>query len=88
MNHTCQNHPGISGIWLVSPGIAYDVYKSREEREMGEGRPEGEAETHTRRPFYSHEERQMFLLLYFPPLEGLRRGGTVAGLSQGSRWGA
>ena len=85
MNHVCQTHPDISRIWLVSPSITYYVYKSREERELGEQRPEGEAEMHTQRPFYSREEEQTFLLLHFPPLDGAETWGDH--FSQGSRWG-
>lgn len=85
MNHVCQTHPDISRIWLVSPSITYYVYKSREERELGEQRPEGEAETHTQSPFYSLEEEQTFLLLHFPPLDGAETWGDH--FSQGSRWG-
>lgn len=63
------------------------VYKSQEERKIDEGRREAEPEKHTPRPFYSHEEKQMFLMSYFPLLEGLRCGGIISGCSQGSSWG-
>lgn len=81
---THQTRRDISGIGFASPGITFYVYKSREEREMEEARPEEEAKKHTK-PFYSHEEEQMFLMLYFPLLEWLGCGGIIPGCSRGSR---
>ena len=74
-------------MFFVSPGTTFYVYKSREEREIEKGRHEEETEKHILRPFDSHEEKQMFLMLYFPLLQWLRCGGIIPGCSQGSSWG-
>lgn len=59
MSHVCQTHTDLSRIWLVSPSITYYVYKSwGEERELGEQRTEGEAETHTHRGHFTPVKRE------------------------------